>query len=259
MTSSTFPSSFMSKMVRFITGNISDDSNDYESDIDVISILDSGSSNDREEIILIDDTADVPVHTQNHSEVIELIEDEEEKHTEEKQGEEIILIDSDDEDEDNKQRLFEASIEEEEFVPPLNDHKDCLLCYDNLPLSSLYHPLTCGYRSSHFFCYPCLARSIRFQVKGTEDTAANILPTCPLAKGNKQTKGCHAELRENEVNDIVTLVCLSADIVEEDRPFPKEELGELIDRVDEIYLVRHCLSEVSLSSLSYSPILETCV
>jgi hypothetical protein len=232
----------MSEMVRFLTENDYDDDNDYESDIDVISISDSGTSNDGDEINLIEDTVNLFESDRRSSgEVIDLLEDEKGIHVnkEKKQEEDIILISSDDESEDeNGEKAKQRLVEEEEFEPPIDGNKDCLLCYDNLPLSSLYHPLSCGYRVSHFFCYPCLARSIRFQVKGTEDTAANILPTCPLAKGSKQTKGCHAELRENEVTDILTLVCLSNEIPEEDRPFPKEELGELIDRVDEIYLVR---------------------
>jgi hypothetical protein len=62
----------------------------------------------------------------------------------------------------------------------------CTICFDDFPRSSLCHPLGCSYHENHLFCYSCLTRSILFQVKGSNDTMANQIPTCPLATGKKR-------------------------------------------------------------------------
>jgi hypothetical protein len=138
----------------------------------------------------------------------------------------------------------------------LNHH--CAICFDDFPISALCHPIGCSNPETHLFCYFCLTRSILFQVKGSNDTVANQIPTCPLAKEKKD--GCGSELTEEEVVEILSLYYHSTTkgkkslfwsvlASSEPRLFQnKNEVEEIIEKIQSLYLVRHLDFPFSFSS-----------
>jgi hypothetical protein len=161
-------------------------------------------------------------------------------------------------EEDKEEEENETTCEEKEAA----GIKSCAVCFDNLPRSSLCHPIGCSTDyEDHLFCYSCLTRSILFQVKGSNDTMANQIPTCPLAKkSTKQsssllsqydTDGCGCELRQEEVIEILSLYYYHSCIKRnasffsllfgfKEQPLfrSQKEYDEVMDRIQSLYLVR---------------------